>query len=784
MHRKKTPLVYRELRTHSGKQLLNCFCLAASVNNASIAETSASIKTNAPQVYYTQNRMVTGEDYNISPLAVTQKVAKVKAINRSSSGISRYFDLVDPTGKYSSTNLFADDGVIYQEPFISTTNFSYLTKTDVEGIIYNTVFQLLAEPNLRNFYYSNFINYITESLDISWNKITTDSNSSTGFIGSAQDKIAFKLGSYTSTDLKYFTAGALIKFTAPVVAGVPRYFDTNNDNAIVPASSNMKGLVSYLWAEVISVTTDGLGAGNGVLSTGFGAVTMSLVVPTGAVVSQIIPKFNVTISSSVITTMIDLIFNNKPFGLRYDATTQTWQIIFETNLNTASAFTLGSQGDTTNTQQDSSWILLFTTNNETYTISSRLLRYVFESDQEVTFYFDTTVKVYDTVSSNTIIDQLKVLSINTQPDTTSPFTVDLNWNIVSEYNGLDGYIDPSKIVVTFADSNNDGIVDNPQLFLDIVSPSSDSLTKYIVQEKYLISQGQEDYRYVSNKNHIVLIFATQSNVGALNQYTAGQYFYFVDKQVVKKYDSVTSTLIPTLDYKVYVGRDNLKFQYIHNADYDSRIDPGASNIMDIYVLTKDYDTQFRQWLAGANISKPLPPSSSELNSLLSTNLNLIKSISDEIVYHPVDYILLFGSKADLNLQASFNVVKNPNSTASNNDIIARIITAFNEFFALENWNFGDTFYFTELSTYVTTKLTPDITSFVIVPKQGNLYFGSLFEVQCPSNKIFVSCATTTDINVVAGLTSDNIKTVTGVGLDSVVSSQNITSATFGVTNGQ
>jgi hypothetical protein len=758
--------------------------LAQSVNNASVAETSTSIKANAPQTYYTQNRMVTGEDYNISPLSVTQKVAKVKAINRSSSGISRYFDLVDPTGKYSSTNLFADDGVLYQEPFISTTNFTYMTKTDVEGIVYNTVFQLLAEPNLRNFYYSNFINYITESLDISWNKVTTDSNSSTGFIGSSQDKIAFKLGSYTSTDLKYFTAGALVKFTAPTVAGVARYFDTNNDNAIVPASSNMKGLVSYLWAEVISVTTDGLGSGNGVLSSGFGAVTMSTVVPTGAVVNQIIPKFNVTISGSVITTMIDLIFNNKPFGLRYDATTQSWQIIFETNLNTAGAFTLGSQGDTTNTQQDASWILLFTTNNESYTISSRLLRYVFESDQEVTFYFDTTVKVYDTVSSNTIIDQLKVLSINTQPDSPSPFTVDLNWQIVSEYNGLDGYIDPSKIVVTFADSNNDGIVDNPQLFLDIVSPSANSLTKYIIQEKYLISQGQEDYRYVSNKNNIVMIFATQSNVGALNQYTNGQYFYFVDKQVVKKYDAVTSALIPTLDYKVYVGRDNLKFQYIHNADYDSRIDPGASNIMDVYVLTKDYDTQFRQWLAGANISKPLPPSSSELNSLLSTNLNLIKSISDEIVYHPVDYILLFGSKADLNLQASFNVVKNPSSTASNNDIIARIITAFTEFFALENWNFGDTFYFTELSTYVTTKLTPDITSFVIVPKQGNLYFGSLFEVQCPSNKIFVSCATTVDINVVAGLTSDNIKTVTGVGLDSVVSSQNITSATFGVTNGQ
>ena len=308
------------------------------------------------------------------------------------------------------------------------------------------------------------------------------------------------------------------------------------------------------------------------------------------------------------------------------------------------------------------------------------------------------------------------------------------------------------------------------------------MTKYIVQEKYLISQGQEDYRYVSNATGIVLIFSTQSNVGALSQYTDGQYFYFVDKQVVKKYDAVTSTLIPTLDYKVYVGRDNLKFQYIHNADYDSRIDPGASNIMDVYVLTKDYDTQFRQWLSGANITEPLPPSSSELNSLLSTELNLIKSISDEIVYHPVDYILLFGSKADFNLQASFNVVKNVSSTASNNDIIARIITAFTEFFALENWNFGDTFYFTELSTYVLTQLSPDITSFVIVPKQGNLYFGSLFEIQCPSSKIFVSCATATDINVVAGLTSDNIKTVTGAGLNSVVSSQNITSASVSYTH--
>ena len=86
--------------------------------------------------------------------------------------------------------------------------------------------------------------------------------------------------------------------------------------------------------------------------------------------------------------MIDLIFNNKPFGLRYDATNQTWQIIFETNLNQTDLFNLAKQGDTTNKFQDSSWVLMFTTDNEFYTITTRLMRYVFESDTELRFYFD------------------------------------------------------------------------------------------------------------------------------------------------------------------------------------------------------------------------------------------------------------------------------------------------------------------------------------------------------------------------------------------------------------
>ena len=765
--------------TGSSETLSISLGLFTSASNATSTETNASIKANAPQTYYTQNRMITGEDYNISPLSVSQQIVKVKSVNRASSGISRYFDLVDPTGKYSSTNLFADDGVLYQDHYVDTIRFQYKSKIDIEGIIYNTISNIIALPNLRNFYYSNFISFLTSSLNISWYKITSDTAStSSGYVGASADTKPYQVGGYTATDLKYFTTGALVKFVAPGTF----WFDTKNNNTLVSSATALSGYVNYIWAEVVSVSGDGTANGTGTLSTGFGPIVLNHAIPSGAVIAQIIPKLSLTISSPVITTMIDLIFDNKPFGLRYDATNQTWQIILESNLNSTSSFSLNKQGNTTNTQQDSSWILLFTTDNEYYTVTTRLLRYIFESDKQVQFYFDSNSKIYDKTMSAVIRDTVNILSINTLPDSTSAFTNDLKWDVISEFNGLDGYVDNKKILVSFKDSDSNGVVDNPQLFLDIVSPETNTSKKFIIEQRYSIATGQEDYKYISNAFEVVKIKSTKSAVTATER-VDGQYFYFIDTDTLVKYSSTDPLLfVPSLDYKVYVGRDNLKFQYTHSADYDSRIDPGASNIMDVYVLTKSYDTAYRQWLAGANVLQPLPPSTDELYNLVSAELNLIKSISDEIVYHPVSYKLLFGSTADLEVQATFNVVKNIASVVSDNDIKSRIITAMNQFFSLTNWDFGDTFYFSELSTYIITQLSPDITSFVIVPVKTGLYFGSLFEIKCPSNRIFINGATVDNISIVSSITSSNIKTVTGSALSEVIS-QNVTSSNYGSTNG-
>ena len=81
----------------------------------------------------------------------------------------------------------------------------------------------------------------------------------------------------------------------------------------------------------------------------------------------------------------------------------------------------------------------------------------------------------------------------------------------------------------------------------------------------------------------------------------------------------------------------------------------------------------------------------------NTALSKIKSLSDEIIYHPVKYKVLFGEK-EADLQAIFKVVKNPDLVLNDNDINPRIIIPVTQYFALENWDFGDNAH--EMANYV------------------------------------------------------------------------------------
>lgn len=752
--------------------------LQTSVSNSAEAESNTSIKNNAPSTYYTQNRMITAEDYNLSPLSVNQEVVKVKAVNRSASGISRYFDLVDPTGKYSKTNLFGDDGAIYKEEYTDSFRFSYTTRTDIEAMIYNQLYETLKTTQLRDFYYSKFFRIATDSLSVSWYSRTTDTNQSTGYIG--ESELPYGLGTYTSTNLRFVTAGALLKFSAPT----GYYFDKTRDNALVLGSMTAAAnSTDTLWVKVISVVGDGTANNTGMLSDNSGPVILNDIIPEGAILSELIPAWKSTISATVVSTMVDLIFSNKPFGLRYDIESATWKIVFEVNLNTLDSFSLGKQGDNSNQQLDSSWLILFTTNTEFYIVTSRLIRYIFESDKQIRFFFDASDKIYDTRTNTVVKDKIKVLGINTAPPTfINSFTYDRDWEITEEYIGLDGYVDTKKIQVTFSDTDDDSVVDNPELFEEIVdqqdleNPVADD-KKYVVLERYTIAQGQEDYKLFDNSNNTVIILDTQpTNVSS---YADGQYFYFKDVNAVKKLNRYTSAFTISLNYKVYSGRRDVKFQYIHNADYESRIDPGLTNIIDTFILTKQYDKTYRQWLAGTIANEPLPPSTDYLYTLLSSDLDKIKSISDELIYHPVKYKVLFGEKASADVQATFKIVKNTEVVISDNDVKSRVLSAINEFFALENWDFGDSFYFSELSSYVMSRLTPNIVNFLIVPKDTALSFGSLYEIQSEKDQIFINGATIDNLEIISAVTASKINSSGTITMTSnTLSTQSITSGSY------
>jgi hypothetical protein len=236
------------------------------------------------------------------------------------------------------------------------------------------------------------------------------------------------------------------------------------------------------------------------------------------------------------------------------------------------------------------------------------------------------------------------------------------------------------------------------------------------------------------------------------------YFYSGDIDVVKSFTTSSETYF-TLEplYFARPGRKDLKFHYRHNSADDRRIDPSKTNLIDVYILSQAYDTEYRNWLVTGAGTAPLAPTSSALEENYSSTLEPIKAISDQIIYQPVKYKVLFGAQSEKNLQAVFKAVRNSSRSTTDNELKTNILSAIESFFALENWEFGQTFYFSELATYVMNILTPDITNFIIVPK-ADVSFGSLYEISCQSNELFINGATVSDIEIIDSITSTQIKT--------------------------
>jgi hypothetical protein len=704
------------------------------VTNSSAKESINDIRTKAPQQYYTQNRMITGEDYNTLPYTSFNNILKVKAVNRASSGISRYLDVIDSSGKYSSTNIFGDDGMLYKNYDNTTTSFTYTTVNEVNKVIFNVAKPMVSKKEVSHLYYETATRFVPNTT-ATWNQSSATTNTSTGFFNAGVNIGVGATGNY-----QYITMGALIRFVPP--SGY--YFDKNNQ--LQPGAASLVTDKMYIYASVDSTSSPML--------------TVSQFIPTGAVVEYIIPVFKNDWPSSLVSTISSQIMANKNFGVRYDIPTMTWTIINNINLSLGS-FDLTTAGS----NSDSSWFLAFTYNNGQYTITQRNLYYYIQSVLETRFYFDPKTKTYDSTTGLILKDHIKILRTNSKPDNSEPLTVDQTWYVYDSVIQPDGYQDTQKILVTFPDNNNDGIPDDPSLFETVVSPSTNSSSKYVFFKQIVDYNSFINYTVVDTGT-IVSTYPSLSAI-SLNSglYLDGQVFYAYSEN--NFYIWANGLVTQTSEYIARIGRQNLQYQYRHNSPNNRRIDPSPNNIMDLYILTKSYNTQYTAWIRDTSnkVTQPVAPTTEELRTDFGTLENL-KALSDTIIYNSVKFKPIFGAKADSVLQATFKIVKNPNITVSDNDIKAQVVSAINNYFDITNWDFGESFYFSELSAYLHNKLTPNVSSIIIVPSSSTAQFGGLYQINAEPNEIIVSAATVDNIEIISAITAAQLNQ-TAAGLNIV-----------------
>jgi hypothetical protein len=557
--------------------------------------------------------------------------------------------------------------------------------------------------------------------------------------------------------------GSLVKFVPP--AGY--FFNANNQLvAGVPVRADEKLIV---WASPTAVFLDGTNQGLGNFSNGVGPVTLNNFVPTGAIATQVIPLFVTDLNTSIRQSIFNEILLNRNFGLGYNNLTAQWYLINSTNLDVGAEFSLSNAQSTTGINNDASWFIQAVTNGENYTVSIRSLDYYFGSVLDTRFFFFTNQQIYDSRTGTTIRDFVNVLKTNSKPDSNLPLEGDTRLRIIGQPVQSDGLVDDFQVLVSFEDSDNDGVPDNPDFFNEIVAPLVSPNLKLVFLQSTVDFDNLQRYLLVE-PGIVNSTYATLDNIELVKQsFVDGQVFYAYEQELFYSLfvdpNTGTRSLIARTDFIARVGRQSLYFQYRHNSPLTSRLDPGSTNIIDLYVVTLQYYTAYQNWIKDSTgtVPEPLPPTLDQLTTDYA-GLQEYKMISDNVVVNSVEFKPLFGPKATEELRATIKVIRAPNSTAGVSEIKNLVVTNMDAYFSLDKWNFGDTFYFSELAAYIHSQIGDIVSSVVLVPLNQQKYFGDLYEIRSAPNQIFVNAATVNDIEVIQALTSTNLRTAPGSGV--------------------
>lgn len=714
------------------RSLTLSFSLQEAVANSVVSESNEDIRRRATRVAATQGRMVSAEDYNSLPIT-TNLAVKIKAVNRLYSGQSRFIDLNDPTGTYQNTNVFGDDGAMYQERAYTNFEVPLSVAPTAQELMSSYVRPIMARGDLKDFVLNHWLKLSSDTSyddfsfwfnnDIVWNTRKDATNTprpyyNMGHFTADASTTPLEFGEGT---FEHVTAGALLKF------------DTTG------------------WVALTSTGPDDIG--------NVTAARLSEPVGDEEKVTRFLPAYiNTLEADTVVSAQIsDRLTSKRGFGLGYDLSKRTWYTLDISEMSSSDEYVLDS-----NFRGPQSWLIKAEYGAQHWRFTCRGINHVFESERTCKFFFVNEFKSIDSSTGKVGSDTIRLMKAN-------GLSEDITLSLSSPYVYADGYSEPRRVKTQFIDTDADGIYDNPESYSSVLALNANG---WVVHQTYTSLDGYEykklirqlknpqkpqlsnrEYAYlVRNDGNIEFYIGSDTGENILVSLPTSDGSYEPQDSVIGQEVTLNNG-----KFTVTRGMNNLVYQWKHFVPSDHRIDPAITNIIDVFVLTRYYTEQMLIWrAAGADpLKKPKPPTEQQLQ-LSFSQLEAFKMFTDEVIWRPAKFKLLFGQTAEPAYRAKFRVIKLPGTTMSDGEIKSQIIQNIQEYFDVNNWEFGETFYFTALASYIHRQLATAVSSVVIVPEDERS-FGNLFSVESQPDEIFFPTAQVSDVEIISAFTNTNLR---------------------------
>lgn len=787
------------------------FSLTTTLQNGSATETIEHIRRSAPATYYAQNRMVNGQDYNTF-LLKDPTILRLKAINRTFAGQPKYIDWNDASGSYENVKLFGDDLIMRYELTINTQTSAISGQSLIDSVI---------EPVLNTPGVINILLHISAADPVTAGVVSSPRRrfiednrgglyragvAGTPFVKLASDIIAGdgslkeKTAIQRLIDRHYYgePLAYVLDASNQVMALIPdpnlfpkddsriyaarvprtidginrfppgdtgsdlqplgaqdffalrynRYMDGIGDGAILAAPILaapyfINGEVFTIEVAADSVTLEVKSNMRGSFNNGEVGTAYHFEPP--GTTSPFLNMFKVFQGNTpfepgdafIIDTGFDgtLTVRNSPVGPCINLN-GWWEIMGVADLPAYSAsmvnppvFTTSEQTAPNNLKQHSWVIFVRKIKSGTlvtgYEVHTRDLRLVVESPT-TKFWFNDVDQLIDSETKKRVFDNVKVLRSNIN-SAGQVLGISQVYDVVGPVKNEDGVIDFHRLQVTPTDLMNE-------------DESGNLIADRLLQFETFAANS---YQYFDLLTPTVLLSVDPSP----GNWTAGS---LVDNSL--RYGRALR--MPTIgSTSTDAGLD---FMWQHFSPFTNIIDPSVSNIHDLYLMTRGYYDNVINYVRGLETIAPIPPTPLELRNSYGHLLDT-KMLSDTVVLHSGKIRLLFGNLAEPQFRARFKIVRKQGASLTNERIKEEVLNVINSYFDIDGWDFGDTFYATELITLIHQRLPSDVASVVLVPVHSANSFGSLFTVESGHHEILQTAAGLSDIEIVDALTPITIR---------------------------